>query len=165
MEKGYFYFISDEFYHKFHQEKLMRNKEKIGGETHDRPCYYAFQDETNEQVFWMIPVSSQTDKYEREYRKAIDRYRMCDTISFGYLKGEYSAFLLQNMFPITYYYLLNQYFYSDTQIPVQIPNDLKRELNAKARKIIRLAEKGKRLTFPHILDMKKVLEDELRDGK
>ena len=105
----------------------------------------------------MIPVSSQTDKYLNEYNRSIEKYGVCDTISFGYLKGEFNAFLLQNMCPVTNEFILNQYLYADSQKPVHIPNDLKRELNAKARKIIRLAEKGKKLTFTNILDMRQQL--------
>lgn len=139
----------------------MTNKETVSGEVHNRPCYYSFQDDEEEQIFWMIPVSSQIDKYRDEYNKSMQRYKKCDTISFGYLKGEYNAFLLQNMCPVTSEYVLNQYFYADTQSPVNIPNDLKKELNAKARKILRLSKKGKKLTFTNILKIRQELLSEL----
>lgn len=113
------------------------------------------------EIYWMIPVSSQTDKYLEEYNKSMERYNLCDSISFGYLKGEYNAFLLQNMCPVTQKYILNQYYYANSQRPVHIPNDLKRELNTKARKILRLAKKGKKLTFTNILRMRKKLLSEL----
>lgn len=161
MEKGYFYFISDDYYEKFSDEKLMTNKEIVNGEVHNRPCYYSFQDDDEKEIYWMIPVSSQTDKYLEEYNKSMERYNLCDSISFGYLKGEYNAFLLQNMCPVTQKYILNQYYYADSQKPVHIPNDLKRELNTKARKIFRLAKKGKKLTFTNILRMRKELLSEL----
>ena len=160
MEKGFFYFLSDEYYNRFQKEKLLTNKEIVDGIKHNRPRYYSFQDDEDKHIFWMIPVSSQTDKYTDEYNKSIERYHVCDTISFGYLKGEYTAFLLQNMCPITSKYILNQYFYSDSPNPVCIPNDLKRELNAKARKILRLAKKGKKLTFTNILEMRQKLLSE-----
>lgn len=161
MEKGYFYFISDEYFEKYQDENLMINKETIHGETHNRPCYYSFQDDINKSIFWMIPVSSQIDKFVNEYNKSLKRYGKCDTLSFGYLKGEKNAFLLQNMCPVTEKYILNQYIYVDSQKPVHIPNDLKRELNAKARKIIRLARKGKKLTFTNILKIYQELNSEL----
>lgn len=160
MEKGYFYFISDDYYNKFSNEKLLTNKENVNGEVHNRPCYYSFQDDADKEIYWMIPVSSQIDKFEEEYNKSMERYNMCDSISFGYLKGEYNAFLLQNMCPVTSKYILNRYCYADSQKPVHIPNDLKRELNAKARKILRLAQKGKKLTFTNILKMRDELLSE-----
>lgn len=165
MDRGNFYFITDDYYRKFHKEKLMINREVIDGQVHNRPCYYAFPDEEEQQIYWMVPVSSQTEKYEREYSKSMKKYRMCDTISFGYLKGERTAFLLQNMCPVTEKYILNQYFYADTGKPVTIPSDLRRELNAKVRKILRFAKRGKKLTFTEILKMKEELLNENQQEK
>lgn len=65
------------------------------------------------------------------------------------------------MCPVISKYVLNQYFYAHTHNPVHIPADLKRELNAKARKILRLAHKGKKLTFTNILKMRQELIAEL----
>jgi hypothetical protein len=160
MDKGFFYFISDTYYKKFGEEPLMNNKNMIDGEMHNRPCYYAFQDDTDHSIFWMIPVSSQTDKYKKEFDKRMERYGLCDTISFGFLKGKYTAFLLQNMCPVTEKYILNKYLVADTSKPINIPKDLKRELNKKARKIIRLSNNGKQLTFTNIYQMKCVLLSE-----
>lgn len=161
MEQGYFYFISDEYYTKFSNEKLMTNKEVIDGESHNRPCYYAYKDD--EGIFWMVPVSSQIEKFTNQYNRSMKKYGMCDAVCFGYLKGEYNAFLLQNLCPVTEKYILNQYLHADTKKPVSIPNDLKRELNAKIRKILRLAEKGKKLTFTNILEMRQKLLDEIQN--
>lgn len=77
------------------------------------------------------------------------------------MKGEYSAFLLQNMCPVTCRYIMNQYLYADSQRPVTVSDSLKRELNAKARKILRLAKQGKVLTFTNILEMRQKLLSEL----
>lgn len=162
MENGYFYFISDVYYEKFNDEPLMTNKEFVNGEEHNRPCYYAFNDEQDNRIFWMIPVSSQISKYSKHYEKNIKKYGRCDGISFGYVKGEYNAFLLQNMCPVTQKYILNQYLFADSKEPIEIPNKLKRELNAKARKILRLADNGKKLTFTNILQMRQTLIDELQ---
>ena len=49
----------------------------------------------------MIPVSSKIEKYERQYKHAIDKYGLCDNISFGYILGKRRAFLPQNLFPVT----------------------------------------------------------------
>lgn len=157
MGTGKFYFLSDDYYIKFNDEKMMSNKEMIDGKEHNRPCYYAFKDDDDSRILWMIPVSSQVSKYANEYNKSIEKYGKCDTISFGYLKGNKNAFLLQNMCPIIEKYILNEYCDAQTARPIEIPNDLKRELNAKARKIIRLANKGTKLSFTNIIKMKQEL--------
>ena len=58
MEIGHFYYIDDQYFKDFPDPYLMQNKEKVNGQLHDRPCFYAFQD-SNTQLFWMIPFSSQ----------------------------------------------------------------------------------------------------------
>lgn len=42
MEIGHFYYIDDQYFIDFPDAYLMKNKENIDGETHDRPCFYAF---------------------------------------------------------------------------------------------------------------------------
>ena len=110
---------------------------------------------------WMIQVSFQVEKFENQYNKSIDKYGLCDKISFGYLKGDKNAFLLQNMCPVIKKYILNEYTYVDTLRPVTIPNDLKREINAKARKLIRKAEQGTCIPFTDIIHMREQLLNEL----
>ena len=161
MISGNFYFISDDYFIKFKDEALMTNKELINGVEHNRPCYYAFKDESDERILWMIPVSSQIQKYEEQYNKSIERYGLCDAISFGYLKGNKNAFLLQNMCPVIEKYILNEYCDAQTARPISIPKDLKKELNAKARKIIRRRNQGKKLSFTNIIEMKQELIREL----
>ena len=56
MEIGHFYYIDDQYFKDFPDPYLMQNKEKVNGQLHDRPCFYAFQD-SNTQLFWMIPFS------------------------------------------------------------------------------------------------------------
>ena len=70
MEIGHFYYIEDQYFKDFSDSYLMQNKEKVNGQLHDRPCFYAFQD-SNTQLFWMIPFSSQTSKFKGIYNKNI----------------------------------------------------------------------------------------------
>lgn len=86
MESGKFYFINDEYYEKFNGMGLLENRETINGISHGRPCYYAFK-ESDSIIYWMIPISSKIEKYQKEYNKSKDRYGFCDSISFGYILG------------------------------------------------------------------------------
>ena len=55
--------------------------------------------------------------------------------------------LFQNICPVTSTYIVEEYIDCMTNAPVSIPNDLKRKLNAKARKIVRCAKSGIKLTL------------------
>lgn len=59
-----FYFISEQYYIDFPDDKLMKNKPSDNGIPHQRPFFFAFPDKLNPNIFWMVPVSSQCQKYQ-----------------------------------------------------------------------------------------------------
>jgi hypothetical protein len=160
MQPGIFYFINDDYFQKFKENNLMDNKEAINGQPHNRPCYYSFK-ETVGDIIWMIPISSKVEKYEIIYNERILKYPDYDGIRFGYVLGEKRAFLIQNLCPVTAKYITEEYIDKATNSPVDIPDDLKKDLNARARKAIRLYRKGIKIVFPNILDIEQALLDEL----
>lgn len=151
-EKGNFYFIKDKYFKDFPDKKLMINKEKINGVEHNRPCYYNFYD-ANTSIKWLIPVSSQVEKYEDVYSDLIKKSKNgeCDTIVFGYILGKKCAFLIQNMCPIIDDYINNIYIDKAINRPVIITEKTKKELNSKARKVLALyKKKGVPLILPNV---------------
>ena len=155
------YFIKDEFFEKYYCEDNKPNKAMDKNGEHKRPCYYAFKEI---DIYWMIPISSEVEKYEYEYKKSVKKYGMCDTISFVYVKGNKNAALIQNMIPVTEKYIENIYTYYGTDKPVEISEKKKKELNAKARKVVRFARNGKKLTFTPILEFERRLRKENEDA-
>ena len=110
MQIGKLYFVKDEFYERFKDYGLLENKIIVDGKEHNRPCCYLFKfKENNEDIYWLIPISSQVTKYEEQYQHSMEKYGMCDNISFGYVLGERCAFLPQNLFPVTKEYINNVY--------------------------------------------------------
>lgn len=160
MENGHFYYIKDQYFEDFSDPHLMKNKETVEGQVHDRPCFYAFQDKKTE-LYWMIPFSSQVEKFHGIYEQKMQKYRQCDTIVFGEVMGHEKAFLIQNMFPITEKYIKNEYHDSRAHIPVRINGQLEKELKQKANKILALQRKGIKLIFPEVL----VIEQKLLDRR
>lgn len=144
MDVGKLYFVNDSFYERFKNCGLLENKDIVNGKSHGRPCCYLFKyKEENDDIYWLIPISSQVEKYKKEYQRSVDKYGKCDNISFGYVLGEKRAFLPQNLFPVTSQYIDNVYVDKNTSLPVTLPKNLMSELNAKARKKIRYNQQGK----------------------
>ena len=133
MRQGTFFFITDEFFTRHNPDgRLMKNKEG----PHGRPCFYAFPDITEPNIYWCIPISSRIEKYERiaedKIAKQIEKgYKnpKCNTIRFGEVLGQKRAFLIQNMFPVTAKYISNVYIDKNTQSPVTIPRPPKKTLS------------------------------------
>lgn len=51
----------------------MTNKETTSDGLHRRPCFYAIQDIKNKNIYWMIPISSQIEKYKNLFRRKIKK--------------------------------------------------------------------------------------------
>lgn len=156
MNAGRFYYIKDQYFIDFPDDKLMRNKENVNGQPHDRHCFYAFRDSST-GLYWMIPFSSQVDKFRGYYNSKIVRYGRCDTIAFGEVLGFEKAFLIQNMCPVTEKYIKNEYIDGRTSVPVRIDGRFEAELIGKAKKVLALQRKGIKLIFPDVLKIEEAL--------
>ena len=88
-------------------------------------------------------------------------------VSLKYYKGvieganTYSAFLIQNMFPVTKEYVESQYM--KNRVPIRLSNKLQTEIIYKANKVLNLYNHGmKNIVFPNI---DKILEQLIKMEK
>ena len=120
IDVGYFYFIKDSFFDIIDDSELMKNKEN----GNKRPCYYCIKSKKYDNIIWFIPVSTKIDKYKRIYDSKIQKQiklgknPSIDTIVFGDVANTYSAFLIQNMFPVTLDYIESQYM--KNKVPIKV---------------------------------------------
>jgi len=162
MKTGCFYFLEERYFLNFPDPKLMKNKETIDGQLHDRPCFFSFFDNEKE-IYWLIPFSSNIGKYKDIYDKKVTRNGRCDTIVFGNVLGHQKAFLIQNMCPATDEYIKNEYV-DFNAVSVRVDGVLERRLIQSARKVLALVRQGKPLIFPDVLKIEKeLLEKMFRD--
>lgn len=160
MNEKHFYFLDDRYFIDFPDDYLMKNKEIINGTVHDRPCFYAFKDHNNPDIYWMIPFSSRVDKFKKIYNNKIRKSGKCDTIVFADVLGHEKAFLIQNICPVTDNYIKNEYISATG--PVRLSKNKEQELQQKAKKVLALVENGyKNLVFPDIITIKKKLIENL----
>ena len=157
MKSGYFYFLSDKYCEQFADCEIMGNKESDQNGEHGRPCFYCYE---YYGFYWFIPISSRITKYKSIYSQKILRYPNYDGIRFGYVNGKESAFLIQNMCPATLKYIDKQYFIERGTVPVKVNDDLSKELNKLAEKVIKLNKKGIKITITNINEIIKRLNEE-----
>lgn len=153
--QGYSYHIKDEFFDMIKDKYLMSNKEN--GKY--RPHFLAIQDNKIKELYWMIPISSQVEKYKIIIEKKIKRYGKCNTIIIGKFAGKDNVFLIQNAFPV-----LRKYFdhvHTIDNKPVIIHKELNRKLTINLREVLSMCNHGKHLIFPNIEYIKRKMEREL----
>lgn len=103
MKKTGFYIIKDSFFDDMDEPYLKGNKKG------NRPHYYCFEDSAS-GLYWMIPLSSRIDKYKKIVENKKKAGKPCDIIHIVKLDDDReSAFLLQDMFPITDAYVEREY--------------------------------------------------------
>ncbi len=139
MKKTGFYVIKDKFFEDMSDPFLKGNK------AGNRPHYYCFRDSV-EGSYWMIPLSSRIDKYKRIMEKKEQAGKPCDIIHIAKLDNDReSAFLIQDMFPITEKYIEREYTIAGNHLMLTSEH-IARTVEQKARKVMNLLKKGMKFT-------------------
>lgn len=157
IQQGYSYHIKDEFFNMVRDKYLMSNKEN----GNYRPHFYAIQDKKNQALYWMIPISSQVEKYKIIIEKKKRKYGKCNTIILGKFAGKENAFLIQNAFPITTKYFDHIHTVEDK--PVTVHNELNRILTGNLREVIALYNRGINLLYTDVAKIKMIMEQEIKN--
>lgn len=126
-----------------------------------RPHFYAIQDKKNPALYWMIPISSQAEKYKGIVEKKKKKYGRCNTIVIGKFAGKENAFLIQNTFPVIEKYF--DHIHTIENKPVTVHSELNRILTENLREVLAMYNRGIKLTYTDIARIKEVMEKELGD--
>ena len=94
----------------------------------------------------MIPLSSRIDKYRRIMEKKVKAGKSCDILHIVKLDdSRESAFLIQDMFPITEEYIEREYTIAGNHLMLTSEHTA-REIEQKARKVMGMLKRGVKFT-------------------
>ena len=145
-----FYIIKDNFFTDMPDPYLKGNK------AGNRPHYYCFED-SDTGIFWMIPLSSRIDKYKKIVENKEKAGKPCDIIHIVKLDdSRESAFLIQDMFPITEKYIEREYTIAGNHLMVTSEH-VARTIEQKAKKVLKMLKRGVKFT-PTQPDVLSILE-------
>lgn len=155
MNKYCFYVIDDSFFQRFPDPYLKGNKDE------NRPHYYCFQDE-HTGLYWIIPLSSKVDKFKSVIKSKLSQNKPCDILYVCKLgTDKESAFLIQDMFPITEKYIKRPYTINSK--PLILMNEKDRKIiEQKAKRILNLINNGIKFT-PFQVDVLKIKASLLKE--
>ena len=146
MKKTGFYIIKDKFFEDMPDPYLKGNK------AGNRPHYYCFEDSST-GIYWMIPLSSRIDKYRRIMEKKERARKPCDILHIAKLDdSRESAFLIQDMFPITDEYIEREYTIAGNHLMLTSEHTAK-EIEQKAKKVMGMLKRGVKFmsTQPNVI--------------
>ena len=154
MKRKGFYIIKDKFFEDMSDPYLKGNK------AGNRPHYYCFEDRTT-GIYWMISLSSRIDKYRDIVEKKIRAGKTCDIIHIAKLDdSRESAFLIQDMFPITEKYIEREYTIGSNHLMLTSEHTVN-EIERKARKVMSMLKRGVKFTptQPDVMEILKKLRE------
>ena len=141
MVKNGFYVLKDSFFEVMNDPYLKNNKDG------NRPFYYCIKDDASDKdIYWMIPLSSRIDKYAAIIQKKLDAHKPCDGLYICKLpSGKTSAFLIQDLFPITEEYVEREYTLAGAHLVLPYEADIA-EIEKKSIKVRAIIKRGIKLT-------------------
>lgn len=140
IKEGYVYHIKDDYFKIANDKNLMQNHEGKSS----RPNYFCIKND-NDELLWFVPMSSKIEKYNKLIDYKTKKYGKCDTIVIGNYRGKNHAFLLQNIFPITYKYIDHIDTVNNKAIPVA--KETRKIILNKIKRIFKLKEKRNKINF------------------
>lgn len=127
------YIIKDSFFEDYPSSSYMENKHER------RPHYYAIKDRSG--LLWMVPLSTQVDKYRRLIQQSEERHGNCVYYHLAPIYGKTRAFIICDMFPVTEDYILRPYVIGSTPYVVQ-NSEVRRIIREKAFSYLNMVEHG-----------------------
>ena len=104
----------------------------------------------------MVPISSRLKKYKEIYQEKCEKFLDYDGLEFGYVNGAETAFLIQNVCPVTEEYISEIYTIERGKVEVTINEDTANKIKRKVRKVILMLKKNIRIT---LTDISKILAE------
>lgn len=111
-------------------------------------------------IYWMIPLSSRIEKYERIIENRKKAGKPCDILHIAKLDdSRESVFLIQDMFPITEEYIEREYTIAGNHLMLTSEHTAM-EIEQKARKVIGMLKRGVKFipTQPNVMLILKKLQ-------
>lgn len=153
MKETGFYILKDKFFEDMPDPYLKGNK------AGSRPHYYCFEDTTT-GIYWMIPLSSRVDKFKRIADNKAKAGKPCDIIHIVKLDdSRESAFLIQDMFPVTEEYIEREYTIAGNHLMLTSEHTAE-IIKQKARKVFAMLKRGVKFTptQPDVLSILRKLQ-------
>jgi len=158
IKPGFVFHIKDSYFDFAKDDKLMRNHE---GGAH-RPTYFCLENEKN-GLLWVVPMSSQVEKYRKYVERDIEKFGKCSKIYLGEYAGKNSVFLLQNMFPILPKYI--SHVHTIDNVPYPLDDVHKANVRRCFMEVTRLHKRGANIVFPDIDRLEKLMLNELAQSQ
>ncbi|MCD8367262.1 MAG: hypothetical protein LUC48_04465 [Clostridiales bacterium] len=138
------YILSDQYFLDFPSDRHMWNKQER------RPYFFAVKGSNG--IYWLVPLSSQVEKY----RKKMQKHQKSVYCHIAKVKGEEKAFLTGNVIPVTEEYIIRPFTVNAHPYIVKNQADT-RQIISKVRRYLVLVREEKLTPVVDILQIEQEL--------
>lgn len=140
--------IQDSYFYDYRSQYHMDNKSER------RPYYLAIKSEND--IVWVIPLSSQVEKYALKIREDIQKKGECLFYYIARVLGKESVFLIGNVIPVHKKYVKRPFTVNGIPYSVENKRDI-REIQRRVGKYIALVRQKKLHPHVNILKIEQLL--------
>lgn len=148
--------IADQYFDDFPSIRHMSNKHE------KRPYYLAIRGVDG--IIWMVPLSSQVEKYKRKIEADEAKYGDCMFYYLAKVKGRESAFLVGNAIPVTENYIKKPFTVRGIPFVMQNKEDI-RKIQSKLKRYLLMTRQGRMRPAVDILGIERVLLNRLQNNE
>lgn len=158
LETGKLYFVKDDYFYKHNITNQNKGIDETG-KNHDRPYICALMDPFINDIFWMVPLTSKSDKYISKEKEITQRFGECTQLQLVSFLNMQRYALIQNAIPVAEEDISRKYIINNTDCSIS-PSS-RRELTAKMAKAYYMINSGIKLGFIDIALYNSVLRESL----
>lgn len=136
--------IKDKYFLDFPNIRHMDNKYE------SRPYFAAIK--LDNEIIWLIPLSSRVDKYKKKMQADIKKYGSSIFYYISKVKGEDKVFLIGNMIPATEEYIKKPFTVNGKPFVIEDKADIKK-IVSKSKRYLKLVRIGKLKPAVDILEI------------
>ena len=140
--------IADRYFSDFPSIRHMSNNHE------NRPYYLVIRGQGN--IFWMVPLSSNVEKYRKKIESDEEKYGNCLYYYIARVKDTDSVFLVGNTIPVTEEYIKKPFTINGVPFVIEDKQDVK-TITSKLRRYLAMVRNGKMKPAVDILGIEKKL--------
>lgn len=150
-----FYKVKDEYFSEFPSKRHVYNKNE------NRPYYLALKEESG--IIWLIPISSQVEKYEAKILADEEKYGECIKCHIIRFMSEKRAVLIGNMIPVTSEYIKGEFTVLSIHYVVRDAKAIK-AIKKKSARYLSLVKANKLRPYVDILGIERTLQNRTKNS-
>lgn len=160
IQAHYIYEISEDYFQKFKDSEMLLNKSGAEGRINYRPYYYALELENPKDVYFLVPLTSKIEKYEKIEARLREQGKRNNLVYICKVGGQKNAFVLNKMIPVPKQYVRKPFYKNGVPFKIVSKKDIS-EIESRAKNLLNIVKQRGHMRFqPDLFSILEKIERE-----